>query len=250
MSSESNYYSIILKGCSHRENLGRRLEKTLLRGHLAIKMALDTIPSVIIYKGNVDMIGPIFQALLAEYAAITILADGVPPALPIAKKYRDFPNISPELQALLVSVPENLWLGEAIHRIAPANFLDETGALVVSSHAIYFIDKPAGDTNCRWLIIPYGQLNDPLTLGEQENHLIINYHDDAGQQNDIFTIPTELVTAVKKSIEQAKLAGRYLTKIKTHCPSCDYSTEDTLANAPFEPHCQSCGQPYQRTIIA
>jgi len=250
MNSEHKYYSIILKGCSHRENLERRLEKILLRGRLAIKMALDTMPCVIIYKGNVDNSIPIVKALIAEYAAITIHADGVPPTLPIAKKYRDFLNINPELQALLIDVPENLWLGEAIHRIIPASFLDENGALVVTSHAIYFIDKPAGDTKCRWLIIPYEQLNDSLNLDEQETQLIIHHQDAAGQQNDVFTIPREFVTSVKTSIEQAKLAERYLIKIKTQCITCGYISEDTIAHAPTEPHCQHCGKPYHRTITA
>lgn len=249
MSSEYKYYSIILKGCSHQENLGRRLENTLLRGRLAIKMALDNMPSVIIYKGNVDNIVPVVNALIAEYAAITILVDGVPPTLPIAKKYRDFPNISPDLQTLLVDAPENLWLGEAIHRIVPASFLDEKGALVVSSHAIYFIDKPAGDTNCRWLIIPYTQLYDS-NPSEQEAHLIINHQDGTGQQKDVFTIQPEFLESVKKSIEQAKLARRYLTTIKTHCQTCGHLSEDTLDHAPAESHCQNCGTPYQRTIIA
>ena len=250
MSSEYKYYSIILKGCPQRENLGRRLEDTLLRGRLAIKMALDNMPSVIIYKGNVDNIIPVFKALVAEYAAITILVDGLPPALSIAKKYRDFSSIIPELQSLLINVPENLWLGEAIHRIVPAKFLDETGALVVSSHAIYFIDKPAGDTKCRWLIIPYQHIDDALNLGSQEAQLIINHQDATGLQNDIFTISPEFLTSVKKSIEQAKAAGRYLIKIKTHCLTCGHLIEDTLDHAPTEPHCQSCGQPYQRTILA
>ncbi|CQR70039.1 hypothetical protein SOV_53180 [Sporomusa ovata DSM 2662] len=249
MSSEYKYYSIILKGCYNREHLERRLEKILLRGRLAIKMALDTIPCVIIYKGNVDTIIPIFKALITEYAIITIFADGVPPTLPIAKKYRDFLHINPNLQALLIDVPENLWLGEAIHRIIPASFLDEAGALVVSSHAIYFIDKPAGDTKSRWLIIPYEQLNDPLNLGEQETQLIIHYQNAAVQQNDVFTIPREFVASAKRSIEQAKLAQKYLIKIKTHCITCGYRSEDTIAHAPTETHCQHCGKPYQRTII-
>ncbi|TWH46633.1 hypothetical protein [Sporomusa sp. KB1] len=248
MSSEHKYYSVIIKGCYNQENLERSLEKILLRGRLAIKMALNTMPCVIIYKGNVDTIIPIFKALITEYAAITILADGVPPTLPIAKKYRDFSHISPELQALLVDVPENLWLGEAIHRIIPASFLDETGALVVSSHAIYFIDKPAGNTKCRWLIIPYEQLNGSLNLGEQETQLIIHHQDAAGQQNDVFTIPQEFVASAKTSIEQAKLAERYLIKIKTHCITCGYRSENTIAHAPTELHCQHCGKPYQRTI--
>jgi len=37
MDCEHQYYSIILKACSRREKLGRRLETVLLRGRLAIK---------------------------------------------------------------------------------------------------------------------------------------------------------------------------------------------------------------------
>lgn len=251
MSCEYKYYSVILKGCSRRENLGHRLEKTLLRGRLAIKMALDNMPSVIIYKGIADTIIPVVNAFKAEYAAITILSDGVPPALPLTKKYRDFPNIEPELQDLLTHAPDNLWLGEAIHRIVPARFLDETGALVISSHAIYFIDKPAGDQQCRWLIIPYGQITDsPTAIAAQSGSLVISYQDAAGWQQDSFILKPELIASIKAAIEQAKHAQRYRTRLKTVCPGCGRIFEGYLDNTPTETDCPKCGQPYQRTIIA
>jgi hypothetical protein len=248
MSSEHQYYSIILKGCSHLVNLGQRLENTLLRGRLAIKMALDNVPSVIIYKGNVTNIIPIYKAFKSEQAAITILLDGVPPALPVSKKYRDYSSISPELQSLLTHVPDKLWLGEAIHRIVPASFLDENGALVVSSHALYFIDKPAGDPECRWLIIPYGQISEISELNETS--LLINHQDTTGGQNDLFTLPPEILVPVKDAIKQAKASERYLIKLKTFCPGCSQVSEDLIDCAPALTYCPNCGQPYQRTIIA
>lgn len=250
MSSEYKYYSVILKGCSHREKLISCLEKTLLRGRLAIKMALDNIPSIIIYKGNVDNIVPVFNAFFGENAAIAILPDGVPPALPISKKYRDFLNISPEIQTLLATVPDNLWLGEAIHRIVPASFLDEAGALVVSSHSIYFIDKPAGDSHSRWLIIPYSKINHSIITSEQESLLTVRYQNASGQQNDVFTIPSDSLLAIKHSIEQAKAAKRYVTTIKNCCQTCGHILEVPLEHASADLQCTKCGQPTQRTIIA
>ncbi len=250
MSSEYKYYSVILKGCSHREKLISCLEKTLLRGRLAIKMALDNIPSIIIYKGNVDNIVPVYNAFSGENAAIAILPDGVPPALPISKKYREFFNISPEIQTLLATVPDNLWLGEAIHRIVPARFLDETGALVISSHSIYFIDKPAGDNHSRWLIIPYSKINHSIITNEQESLLTVSYQDTSGQQNDVFSIPSDFLLASKHSIEQAKAAKRYITTIKTSCHACGHISEATLEHASADLRCPQCGQSTQRTIIA
>lgn len=250
MSSEHNYYSIILKGCSEREKLGSRLEKTLLRGRMAIKMALDNIPSVIIYKGNVDNIVPVFSAFAAEYAAITILPDGVPPAVPISKKYRDFLNIDLKLQSLLTSVPENLWLGEAIHRIIPGSFLDETGALIITSHAVYFIDKPAGNTQARWLTIPYNQIHAAIETDEQHSCLSIHYHNILGQHNDNFFLPPTALDAARQTIEQAKKAKRYTIKIKTFCPACDYTSETQLTHAADTPQCPNCGQLIKRTILS
>jgi len=249
MSSEYNYYSIVLKSCSNREKLAGSLEKTLLRGRMAIKMALDNIPSVIIYKGNADNIVPVFNAFAAEDAAITILPDGVPSALPISKKYRDFSNLSPNLQTLLSHVPDNLWLGEAIHRIIPASFLDEDGALVISSHALYFIDKHIGDSQSRWLIIPYNQLHDSIKTDEQNCYLSIHYQDNSGEQNDIFTIPSDAVTSIQKSIEQAAAAKRYIITLRSFCAACDYDAEYLLENAPADSQCPSCGQPIKRTIL-
>lgn len=251
MSSEYNYYSIILKGCSQREKLVAKLEKILLRGRMAIKMALDNIPSVIIYKGNVDNIVPVFNAFTAEYAAITILPDGVPAALPIAKKYRGFLDLDPKLQTILSRVPENLWLGEAIHRIIPASFLDETGALVITSHAVYFIDKPAGDTQCRWLIIPYSHFSAAIETDAQHSYLSIDYHDSAGQQHDIFTLLPATLDSTRQAIEQAKAAERYTIKLKTFCPACDYIAETLLDHHTSDAsQCPSCGQHIKHTILA
>ena len=250
MSSEYNYYSIILKDCAQREKLAARLEKTLLRGRMAIKMALDYIPSIIIYKGSVDNIVSVFNAFAAEYAAITVLPDGVPAALPVAKKYRDFLNLDTQLQTLLTRIPENLWLGEAIHRIIPASFLDETGALVITSHAVYFIDQPAGNTQCRWLIIPYSHIHSSIKTDKQHSCLSIHYHNIAGQQHDIFTLPPDSLAAGRQAIEQAKAAERYTIRLKNFCPACDYSAETQLAHTSDDSRCPSCGHLIKRTILS
>ncbi|HWR09638.1 hypothetical protein, partial [Sporomusa sp.] len=236
---EHKYYSIILKGCPRRESLRRRLETVLLRGRLAIKMAIDQMPSVIIYKGKVNNILDILQAFTTEKATITIVTDGIPPSLPLDKIYPHYSNLSPKLQLLLADVPSNLWLGETISTIVPANFLDEDGALVISSHAIYFIDKPEDDKNCRWLIIPYTQMtNSPAA--PQENSLSINYFDPDGCQTKIFTMPAESVLISETAIHKAKAAKRYLIKLKTTCNGCGYISEDFSDSAPHEDLCL-CG---------
>lgn len=251
MNSGSNYYSIVLKGCSRREKLAQSLESVLLRGRLAIKMALDNMPSVIIYKGKVDNIIPVLQAFKAEFAAITVLADGVPTALPITRKYRDFESIDSELQQLLINTPDNLWLGEAIHRIVPASFLDEAGALVITSHALYFIDKPAGDDVSRWLIIPFSQItNIPDLTITDETKLIINHMDGAGYQQDSFTLPAELLHPVKIVIHQAKTANRYLTKLRSTCENCGQVFEDYTENILTQQNCTNCGGQRHWTILA
>lgn len=247
---EHNYYSVIIKSCSRRESLVRRLETILLRGRLAIKMALDNMPSIIIYKGKTDNIVPILKAFRDEYAAITILAEGVPPALPLYKSYRDFGKLSLELQLMLTNVPQKLWLGETIQLVVPASFADENGALVISSHALYFIDKPSGDENSRWLIIPYSQINNiPTPTAYPEANLVINYQDTTGYQNSIFTIPTQLFKSTLAAIEQAKASKQYLLKLKTSCTTCGRVSEDYTDNVPYEEYC-NCGGQYQRMIIA
>lgn len=247
MVCEHKYYSIIIKGCSRREKLGSRLETVLMRGKLAIKMALDQMPAVIIYKGKVDTIVPVLQAFSAEKAAITITTDGVPQPLALYKIYPSLLDLSSELQLLLVDVPPKLWLGETIHLIVPATFLGEDGALVISSHAVYFIDRPAGDKECRSLIIPYSQMtasSDP----SQDSSLSISYSDLNGCQTDIFTVPAEYLTACKMAIRQAKAAKKYLIKLKTKCIGCGYISEDYTDSAPPDEKCH-CGQLYERTII-
>ncbi|WP_176215535.1 hypothetical protein [Sporomusa malonica] len=218
-----------------------------MRGKLAIRMALDQMPAVIIYKGKVDTIVPVLRAFTAEKAAITVTTDGVPPSLALYKIYPGLLDLSPELQLLLVDVPPKLWLGETIHIIVPANFLGSDGALVITSHAVYFIDKPDGDKECRSLIIPYNQMtasSDPI----QANSLSISYADLNGCQTDIFTIPAEYLTASKMAIRKAKAAKKYLIKLKTKCIGCGYISEDYADSAPPDERCH-CGQLYERTII-
>ncbi len=248
MICEHQYYSLILKGCSRRENLRLHLENVLLRGKLAIKMAIDQMPSIIIYKGKVNNILEILPIFTAEKAAITVTLGDIPLPLPLEEIYPHFSELSPELQTLLTHVPKNLWLGEIIHLIIPAKLLDETGALIISSHAIYFIDKPAEDTNCRWLIIPYTQITGLPTI-LPDNNLIINYCDPNGCQTSTFTMQTASLSAVETSIRKAKAAKCYLTKVKTSCIGCGFISEDHADNAPPESLCH-CGQPYERTIIA
>jgi hypothetical protein len=243
-----NYYSIILKGCSRRESLGRRLESVLLRGRLAIKMALDSIPSVIIYKGKTDSILPILDAFKAEYAAITVIADGVPTALPLNESYPDYAQLNPAIQALLSFVPDKLWLGEKIYHISPARFADEDGALVISSHAVYFIDKPAGYSDCRWLIIAYSQLTGaPKTTAPAT--LTIAYQDVTGVQNSVFTVEPQLMESVTAAIHQARAAKKYLTRIKTICLQCGHMAEDYADTMINEERCRACGGQYQRTVL-
>lgn len=251
MTYGSNYYSIILKGCSRREKLTQRLENILLRGRLAIRMALENMPSVIIYKGKVDNIVPVLQAFKAEYATVTVIADGVPAALPITKKYRDFASLDSDLQQLLIGTPDNLWLGEAIYRIVPASFLDEAGALVITSHALYFIDKPAGDDICRWLIIPYSQLTDTPDLKISDGtELTINHLDTAGYQQDSFILPAELLHPVKAAIYQAKSASKYLTRLRSTCENCGQVSEEYAENILTQQNCTNCGGLRNWTILS
>lgn len=247
MFCEHKYYSIIIKGCSRRENLVSRLETVLTRGRLAIKMALDQMPAVIIYKGKADTILPVLQAFSDEKAAITVIPDGVPPTLALYKMYPALLELSPELQLLLVDVSPKLWLGETIHIIVPATFLGEDGALVITSHAVYFIDRPDGDKECRILIIPYSQMT-ATSNPSQDNSLSISYSDLNGCQTNAFSIPADYLTASKMAVRRAKAAKKYLTKLKTKCTDCDYLSEDYTENAPPDEKCH-CGQLYERTII-
>lgn len=250
MDCKPNYYNIILKKCSRRENLCRRLEKVLLRGSAAIKLALDNIPSVIIYKGNTNNILTVLKTFKDEYAAITVLPEHLPPVLPLYRLYRNFDKLSLDLQVLLINVPSNLWLGETIYHIAPGSFAGENGAIVITSHAIYFIDKPTGDKVSRWLAIPFYYVIDfPSRTTSSETYLIVTYQDINGFQNAVFTIDKEFFNSIMVAIEQAKAAGQYLTKIKTSCTACNYISEDFIDNAPVEDRCH-CGGQYHRTLIA
>ncbi|QDR83091.1 hypothetical protein [Sporomusa termitida] len=248
MACEHKYYSLILKGCSRQENLRQQLENVLLRGKLAIKMAIDQMPSVIIYKGKVNNILEILPIFTAEKAAITVTFGGVPQPLPLKKIYPHFSELTPDLQALLTPVPQNLWLGETIHLIIAATFLEENGALIISSHAIYFVDKPADDTNCRWLIIPYTQITG-FPAVSPGNNLIINCCDPNGCQTNTFSLQAESLPAAATAIRKAKAAKHYLTKVRTTCLGCGFLSEDYADSAPFEALCH-CGQPYERIIIA
>lgn len=70
---ETECYSIILKNAPNKQDLVRKLDKVLLRGSFAIRLAVDTVPSIIVYKAKSEDMAYLQEVFLSEQASTSIV---------------------------------------------------------------------------------------------------------------------------------------------------------------------------------
>ena len=110
--NESEYYSIVLKHAVDRQRLINKLEKVLLRSFLAIRMAVENIPSLIVFKGKVKDMMPVLASFSEEYASISILPGEYNTELKINQIISDYNQLGTYEQQILERVPAKLWIGD------------------------------------------------------------------------------------------------------------------------------------------
>lgn len=163
-STESeNYYSIILKSCSDKNRLSAKLAQVLRRGPTAVKMAVDTIPSVILYKAKAKELEHVLDVLKEEYSAISIIHGDFAPCAVVGTIFPDFCQLEDKVKRTIRSMPSALWLGDRVLGVySDVYFEEKDGVLVITNHHLYFLFTPQPGAEPDWFVIPF------LRIGEVE----------------------------------------------------------------------------------
>ena len=130
-------YSLVLKGCESKQHLIDCLNQVLTRGETAIRLAVTTMPAILLYKVSQQAIDTV-TAVLKDVDAVFSVVEG---DFDYSSFYKSgyFTALDSASKALLKSVPKTMWLGENIRFISDSIFLDEQrGYGILGSDAFYF----------------------------------------------------------------------------------------------------------------
>lgn len=173
---ESEYYSIILKNAPNKSALVQKLEKVLARGSFAIRLAIDTIPSIIVYKAKSEDIIYLNEAFIAEQASTSIVAGDFNNKPAIEEIFTMFDTLHIHIQKIIKQLPINLWIGDHIQGVFPNTYRDENkGITIIADKNIYFVPNESDMSPYPWFVRSYHLLSkvimedDCLLLGYKNN---------------------------------------------------------------------------------
>jgi len=157
---QSKYYSIILKEATDKQGLVHKLEKVLLRGSFAIRLAVDNIPSIIIYKAKNQDILDFTKIFMEEQASVSVIAGDFNDRPTVEELFNVFEKLSVQTQKNIKNMPINLWLGDSIHGTFPHTYRDnKEGIMVITDKNIYFVPNHISTLTYRWFVRSYNLLS-------------------------------------------------------------------------------------------
>ena len=225
--NEASYYTIVLKACSRRENLARRLGSILLRGYFAIRLAIDNMPCIIVYKGKISELPSHLPVFYEEGAAITVIAGDFESHIDIPAYFSHL-TLSDSMLSILQKVPYQLWLGDRPYAAANAQALEREGLLIVTDQAIYFIYL-VGNTY-EWFVLSYHYVKNLIPIiSSTENSLQIvgetSDHSSPALMKTDFSSETELHT-IQLAIEKALVDRHFHTIMHEQCSHCSFAQKN------------------------
>lgn len=158
--TDSEYCSIILKYVNDTNMLIENLEKVLLRSSFAIRLAVDNMPSLIIYKAKREDIVGLLEIFIKSQASISVISGECNVKPNIEELFPKFNKLSLQIQESIRSVPIDLWIGDSISGIFSIKYGEsKEGIVVITNKNIYILYKYALVTEFRWLVISYTLLS-------------------------------------------------------------------------------------------
>jgi len=155
----AEYYSIILKGVPHKQSLVHRLEDVLLRGSFAIRLAVDNIPNIIVYKARKEEIAFFSRVFFEEQASISIIPGDFNDKPLIEELFDDFNTLHYKAQHSIKGMPLHLWLGDQILAVFPNTYKDDKeGVMVLTDQNIFFLYENALQLVDAWFVRSYSLL--------------------------------------------------------------------------------------------
>ena len=178
---EYEYCSIMLKHAIDTQKLVDNLERVLLRGSFAIRLAVDNMPSLIIYKAKSKDVAKLITLFINAQASISVIPGEFNDKPTIEQLFPMFGQLPLELQQGIISMPINLWIGDHVNSVLVVNYRSsKTGILVITNNNMYILYKNTNASEYRWLVISYALL---LKIIIVENSLQLIYKD--GKVEDI-----------------------------------------------------------------
>lgn len=129
---------LILKDCSSPDLLKRRLTGILLRSPLAIQMAVDRLPSMLLYKSRTTELPAVIAVFRETKSALTVL-DAMQP-----ERKTDLQGAlaaAGRKQEWISSLPEILWQGEQrVEFVATVNADGQENLLLLGVSNLFLVD--------------------------------------------------------------------------------------------------------------
>ena len=131
-------YTLILKGCDNKEVLIDCLNQVLLRGETAIRLAVTTMPAVLLYKSSKETVEHVVD-VLKDMDAVYAVVEG---NFDYSSFYKSnaFLELDPASRTILKNLPKTMWLGENIKFISSDMTLEDVkGFAVLGNNAFFFL---------------------------------------------------------------------------------------------------------------
>lgn len=143
-------YSLVLKACDNKQILVDCLNQILTRGETAIRLAVTTMPAVLLYKVSKETIDAV-AAVLKDVDAVYSVVEGDFDYSSFLKS-QQFMQLDSASKAFLKSIPKTMWLGENIKFFSEAMFFEEEkGFCVLGDSAFYFFPYKK---DCDFMLLP------------------------------------------------------------------------------------------------
>jgi endogenous inhibitor of DNA gyrase (YacG/DUF329 family) len=173
--NEYEYCSIMLKYAMNTNELVENLEKVLLRGSFAVRLAVDNMPSLIIYKAKREEIKSLVKIFTENQASISIIPGEFNDKPILEELFPMFNKLSFQMQKDIRRVPINLWVGDSLGSVFSVIYQEnKEGILVVTDKNIYILYKNTNVAEYRWLVISYMLLSKII---EKDSSLQFIYKD-------------------------------------------------------------------------
>lgn len=174
-------FSIVLKNCADRERLAGRLSQVLCRSRVAIRMAVDMVPCIIVFKSKQDDIQAAVRILDSENLYYTVIKGDFAAEPPLEEIIPGYAALSADLQLACRSAPAALWLGETVRMVVPAtNMAGASVAVAVTDRALFIAAFTGSAEPSDWRILPFTRL--ASVIGRDDRQALEFIQRDGGRQ--------------------------------------------------------------------
>lgn len=246
----ADYYSVILKECPIKETLARHLESLMLRGYFAIRMAIDKVPSVLIYKSNLDNGASLIRALRQERSAMTVIGGDFDMNANVNSLFSGFFAAEPKSKYAILSVPANLWLGDHILQVVLADHTEYgNGTMVITDQALYFLYRDDQADAIVYKVISYYRIEDiKINHVKEPGCLEVSYADSEGKET-FHMQNAETLSKTVALLQRSLKAGQYRIIIQRKCLACGETKQEEAGAAYEGARCVRCGQKLERQLV-